>query len=427
MKKIFNLLLLLAAATLYSCTSDVDEVFDKSSADRINESIAKDKEILTSAENGWLMKYYPDANTYGGYTILCKFDKDESVSLMTDALGSETKATSHYTLEQSAGVVLSFDEYNDVMHFFSDPRNPYGIGDNGKGMEGDFEFRINSASADSIVMYGKKHGSKIVMTPTASGVDHAQFIDKLTAQEKDETFMTYSCEANGVAYIVSQDFNNFRVLTFNKADGTGNPITAPYIVTEKGIEFYKPLELEGITLNSLEYKSDNAYTFESSNAGFKMNGYIYPSNQLLNVTDWYFSYSNLGELTQQYWAAGYKTLSQVFDMYYACLTNVSGYITFYSALIRKADNNQFAGYYLYDVKLIGDNQIQFGNPIPGNNNSNIFYNYYGLNYIISPLTGTFTIQVDNEKNPTALMLQDNENPDNSFKLSKYGIAYPFKQ
>ena len=31
----------------------------------------------------------------------------------------------------SASIVLSFDEYNKVIHFFSDPANPDGIGDNG--------------------------------------------------------------------------------------------------------------------------------------------------------------------------------------------------------------------------------------------------------------------------------------------------------
>lgn len=47
-----------------------------------------------------------------------------------------------------------------MIHFFSDPANPDGIGDNGKGMEGDLELRVLTATADSVVMLGKKRGTK---------------------------------------------------------------------------------------------------------------------------------------------------------------------------------------------------------------------------------------------------------------------------
>lgn len=45
------------------------------------------------------------------------------------------KVASTYVLKQSAGPVLSFDTHNEIMHFFSDPHNPGGIGSDGKGME----------------------------------------------------------------------------------------------------------------------------------------------------------------------------------------------------------------------------------------------------------------------------------------------------
>lgn len=68
MKKIYNILFtLIAVLSFTSCSNDIDEVFDKPSAERVNDAIAEYKTVLTSAENGWLMKYYPKANTkYGG-------------------------------------------------------------------------------------------------------------------------------------------------------------------------------------------------------------------------------------------------------------------------------------------------------------------------------------------------------------------------
>ena len=36
-----------------ACTSEVDDVFDQSAANRINQSIAEYQEVLRSAGNGW--------------------------------------------------------------------------------------------------------------------------------------------------------------------------------------------------------------------------------------------------------------------------------------------------------------------------------------------------------------------------------------
>ena len=58
MRKFFSLLLAaIATAGIYtSCTPEVDDVFDKSSAERISDALAADKQILVSAANGWRME-----------------------------------------------------------------------------------------------------------------------------------------------------------------------------------------------------------------------------------------------------------------------------------------------------------------------------------------------------------------------------------
>ena len=75
MKKIFNLLFISLAVALYSsCTPEEENLFNDSSANRIEATLKADKEVLTSAKNGWLMEYYPSANlTYGGYnSFICR-------------------------------------------------------------------------------------------------------------------------------------------------------------------------------------------------------------------------------------------------------------------------------------------------------------------------------------------------------------------
>ena len=157
MKKIHLTFLWLAiVAAFTACKNEVDDVFDKSSAQRATEAIATCRQTLVGATNGWVMEYYGDTQ-YGGYNVLAKFDDNSLVTVQNEAYQSNKTFTSHFKLEQSQGVILSFDGYNDAFHYFSDPNNPDGIGDNGKGMLGDFEFRVLKVSADSILLRGKKH------------------------------------------------------------------------------------------------------------------------------------------------------------------------------------------------------------------------------------------------------------------------------
>ena len=64
-----------------------------------------------------------------------------------------------------AGSTLTFDTYNDIFHVFSDPSNALQIGSDGLGMEGDYEFTVMEATAEKVILQGKKTGNTIIMTP----------------------------------------------------------------------------------------------------------------------------------------------------------------------------------------------------------------------------------------------------------------------
>ena len=192
MKRINYLFALLATVLAFSaCTSEVDNYFDKSASERASEAVSNAKQALLAAPNGWRMEYYGDM-TYGGYNILCKFSGDE-VTVAAEKMGKKQEAgfdsngnlvtaTSHYTVDQSQGVVLSFDGYNSVFHYFSDPKNVDGIGTAGEGLYGDFEFRVMSVSADKIVLQGRKHGNKIIMYAMDSNTSWATISRKWQLQ-----------------------------------------------------------------------------------------------------------------------------------------------------------------------------------------------------------------------------------------------------
>lgn len=161
MKKFIYLVVLICSFGLASCTPETENLFEGTSADRIEKELEEAKEVLVSAPNGWVMKYYPSSQQlYGGYNVLASFTKDGSVTISADIVDASQKATSYYKLKEQAGPVLTFDTYNDIFHFFSAPDS--NLGDVGTGMGGDYEFTIMSVSAEEIVLKGKKQETMFV-------------------------------------------------------------------------------------------------------------------------------------------------------------------------------------------------------------------------------------------------------------------------
>lgn len=434
MKRIYNILFtLIAILSFTSCSNDIDEVFDKPSAERVNDAIAEYKTVLTSAENGWLMKYYPKANTkYGGYNLLLKFGTDGNVTAMSDALGADSKATSHYKLEQSASVVLSFDEYNKVIHFFSDPANPAGVGDNGKGMEGDLEFRVLTATADSVVMLGKKRGTKIVMTPMAKDADWAETISHIDDLEQEMQFPKYTCEVNDVKYVAT---SSYRTITFTSSNAEEGSTTEPYIVTDKGIEFYEPITLNGVTIKGFNYVGGDNYEFDATSGSAKMYGIIPPLTSQLQNGNWFFSVKNMGTYGQAYWNKCYEICQGEEvggeEMSYAFFgtSSFSSSNGKYGFVFVSA--NKYAGCLNCTATPVDDTHITLKFALSGDSNGIFYYNSGGYKYIIAALTAgskgkTYSIEGNDLKSPTVLKLVDVDNPDNYYILSKNTVLYPYR-
>lgn len=150
MKKFIYLLATLFLVSLSACSPEEDDIFGQTSAERIEEVMKADLNVLTGASNGWLMSYYPaQAQKYGGYNVLVKFTDEGKVTVASDIVDATATATSTFRLKEQAGPTLTFDTYNKIFHIFSDPKNELGIGNDGLGMEGDYEFTIMSATAEN--------------------------------------------------------------------------------------------------------------------------------------------------------------------------------------------------------------------------------------------------------------------------------------
>lgn len=427
MRKLFNWLLIATFAMIFaSCTSEVDDVFDKSSALRIEEAMKTYNDVLKAPANGWRMEYYGDTK-YGGYNMFVKFNNDNTVTVANEVYGPGERATSHYKLEQSAGVVLSFDEFNELFHFFSDPDNVLDIGADGEGMLGDLEYRILKCTADSVILKGKKHGSRIVMTPFSGDWD--TYIDDVLSSEEDMAFASYYYIVGGTdtAMVTA----SYRQLTFNytDADGAAKKVDVPYIVQPNALHLYEPIEIMGETITDFEYKGGNDFLFSSNTSNAVMKGYVMPLSEALLSANWYISYFNMSPAIQAYWNYATPILQEKENGETIAYAYYSG-----SALYMRSGNYWMA--FNVAPQVLSDTQVTYtfkgyAGSSTNQGNANYYWNsatadgVYYFRYFVMPLLGTFNMEANDLRNPTELVLTNVENPQIYFKLTKQ--AYPASQ
>ena len=256
MKHTLYLILLLTACLFDSCKTEVDDYFESSASQRMENEIQKYRKLLPSPPYGWSMEYFPGGSrqTKGGYALTVSFSPD-GYATFRSSLSEDvtTSATSLYSLKKDIGGTLNFDTYNKLFHYFSDSDLKEGDGQ-GKGLLGDYEFSLYSATETEIVMYGKKHQSAIHM--------HA-------LQEPAEVYLKKAKE-NRLSYQNIPAVSGIKGI-FAEKPVTGEVIASQYFLltqedkqtrfsflfTGKGVRLYAPIELNGQTVNELIWNVQN--------------------------------------------------------------------------------------------------------------------------------------------------------------------------
>lgn len=253
MRKIYSIWFLLALLAFAACSPEEDDLFDKSAAERIDEAIKQDLSVLRGAKNGWVMEYYPSpTKMYGGYTFLVSFGEDWKANVMCDFFADGEGVKSEYEVKQSAGVMLTFDTYNEIFHFFSEPSNYLGIGEQGEGMEGDYEFLILECTPEKVVLKGKKTGNKMLMTPLPENEEWAHYMGTVKQIAKEAYPALYDVKVGeNVEYTVTQRYHKFVLV--NK-DGSEKDL--PFVYTVEGIKFSEPVTIGGQDVQSLVWDSE---------------------------------------------------------------------------------------------------------------------------------------------------------------------------
>lgn len=298
MKKYIIILLALSAGIFSSCKMEIEDIFDKSSAQRIEEARQKAYTVLQSAENGWIMELYPnELQSYGGYNILLKFDNDTYVTVMSELAADFTDTkVSKYVVNGSQGPVLLFNTYNEYIHYFADPglREAGGIR---YGYEGDNEFVVMSAAPDKVILKGVKSHNTVVMTPLPAGVSWESYMEAVKKVKGEMySYVNYDLVVKGNTYRVTEE-NDYTVFQFpdTSSSDEATKITMAFMHTDDGIRLYEPVTVDGVSVqNFLWDKESGTLTCIDEGTGVIMTGATtgYGKTYEGYIGDWRFHYFN---------------------------------------------------------------------------------------------------------------------------------------
>ena len=415
MKKTYRLLFALTALVFTaSCTPEVEDAFDKPSPDRIAEAISETKDILTAAPNGWKMAYQGSGG-FGGFNILCKFDKEDNVFCEEES--DHAKATSHYTVQQGQGVLLSFDSFNAALHKYSDPVgkiNGKSVGKDGKGFQGDFEFRVMSCTKDSIVLEGRKHGDRVVMTPMPEDLTWDSFFTQIATVASGMSSERYNI-------IIDKDTLPARMNlhTLHTTDKNGKAVAIPFIYTPQGIEVLKADSLNGRKLTAFTYSTDDKWVDPDDKSVMLSPRDITPleaffsDNWTINV-----GYSSTAEMNVWKAAAAYAA-SKNMEIVTVYFSTTPGFLSLSSYVGDNWGNLRT----LYSTSGKDQITIKGFRPNPkgtaNERNGAVFYNQYKLKdiantFLVNGQATDYTLSIDNPKHPLWLRMTSNSHDEVSF-------------
>lgn len=423
MKKIFLILLAVIGLTMTSCLMEEKELFDQTPAERMDAYLEGYRTLLAESEGGWLLQYYPDENqTYGGYAYILKFTKDDVTAWFQLDSDIETPVKSLFKMTPDDGPVITFDTYNENLHYFATPD----IQDY-EAMHGDYEFRIVGKNSDGTEVYMKGKRTNNDYTLVKFSGDPADYLKSLKAIETAMKAPSYAIAINGSSYSCSISGN---VLEYSYTVGEGDGAetisgTQAFCYTPEGLSFYIPIEIEGLTYEGLVFNAENS-TLSTADGKIVISQVFPPLNQLFVLGNWFIKYSTLGAYAKPY-----------FDVVKQAETAIGEelQIAFIGSMLYPGHfgfqfiSSGYGGSLDFAYELDGEDTITLQFAMDGAGDGVWYHNNANFSYALVPFgyssPRTFTLTADDNKNPTQITLTEVNNPTNTITLFAEEIAYPF--
>ena len=433
------------AATLSSCSNDTDSFFDQPSAERMAASQAAYVATLEGQQQGWVLDFYPSDGSLGGVAYTARFSGGEATIACEQALRNPVTATTYpvgteltslYTIKEETGIILSFDTYNPLLHYWSQPSQGHG-----KGYESDYEFTFISASADSVVLRGKKHGNLLRMYPLKqAAADYVNQVAQMRTTLNAVTRKRAVVDGQNIPVTMTDNLLTYPVNT-QKASSAGGDLqsaggdlqsptnkTVPFVYTPEGLRFYEPVTINESTATQLFYDSTTG-DLRSESGAITLPTPTVAERFAGTKTQWYFGYDRKKGASDM--------CDELLNIITECAKQTAGSYgeevrdIYLGVNLENAANDphrmvlgwhtRFSGIDLYIGYAIGmemaDYQRQTVNIIP-QEGANLFYNYsYWQPFVDFVCEGSpYQLQFDNDDNPTEATLTSEQDSSKWFKL-----------
>ena len=244
------IILLITLSLVASCSYKEEDAFEQKPANRTNSVLETYKNTLEE-DTYWQLSYYPQVSrsflklprmdhSIGGYNIFLKF-KDGKVSASAEFMPNNDEYTTYFSYQNTEAITLSFDTYNDVLHHF---RRTSGQFPNARG--GDIELEILETINNGFSILGRSSATKMTLTKfTGNRQEYLNKVRANTAVLKDKGLNTTQIGGKAVTMVL---FPSYRQIAFSYDDQN---VQQAFIVTDKGLKFYEPVTVNGVTLDEL--------------------------------------------------------------------------------------------------------------------------------------------------------------------------------
>lgn len=428
MKK-FNIIFLLAG--LFFCTSclfEQKELFDQTPAERMESFLNEYQELLETAENGWILEYYPDNDVaYGGYVYHLSFADGEVSALFQLAADLAEPKSSLYKMVGDDGPVLSFDTYNSYIHYFATPANG---ASNYQGKRGDTEFKIMGKSKDESVIYlvGKKSGNPCTLT-YFEDEDPVEYLEACNAIRDELNFASITAIEFHVGDVVGETASNGETLLNNLLyyaygdDESGIVEGAlPFCTTPEGIRPFQPIEIDGVEYDFFYHDAENN-RFVTDDDYVSLNMVYTSINEQFVSSEWYIAKADLSPAAAAIFAEVEQSLASAGDQieYLAIGTGMNKGKTY--GLEFQCKNGY--GTFGLNSTIKGTNEVGLKYAMKGEGS------YRNYSKSMQPLLSffglaaekTFRVETDNFKKPSWIKLTDASDPSFSMKLVSQKVNY----
>lgn len=287
MKRIYSLIILaLSSSLLFSCLKSQEDLFEESSAIRIQKLIRSYKDTLGSAQKGWILQYYPTPErSYGGFDYWLKFDNDQMVSVYTN-LSINTYGlvyTSLYDIISEQGPLLTFNTYNDLMHYFTTPTSR-----NYQAYQSDYEFVIQGYKDGIFTLKGKKYGNTMYLIRLDDDTEPEDYLDAVARNSSMLLAGDFKCKSDNS---MDMYFESGAEISFRYFEGQDTTVvTESFALTDKGFDLYKEVDIKGHKMRRFETDYDEgSYVCRDNGEEIRFE-YVHPD-----------SYMSYDDLLGEYW------------------------------------------------------------------------------------------------------------------------------